>query len=892
MQHTCILAIFSLDGGGKMIVRYWLAVLCFCFLETTYAQTQTNCTKVISPFSCVPGKVEPYEEDYIIYDPREPFFTIGNTDVYEDEDDALRACVTHMGRFTRNLLRRKNGPKINPQCFAYSEALDDYDDYDDGFSEEYLRRQRNIAMLKKGQILVERETVMPHLLHLTPAERKCYEPFRPHAHKRTAESVTLVRRKTLGMRGLSQKTAKDFISLRQEPMEVTGKVEEEHVPCEPLILWKPDENSVEGAAAIELDNFLCRWLRPHQRTGVQFLFDCVTGQKEFGGEGCILADDMGLGKTLMSITLIWIVLKYGFEGPSGGPICKRIVVCCPTSLVFNWANEIEKWLKGKVKCIAVGNTGSSVQRDIGDFTAARCDRPVLIVSYETFRTYKKCFYAEGKVDLLICDEAHRLKNDATQTSTTLAALPTLKRVLLSGTPLQNRLDEFYAMVNFCNPGVLGTPSEFRKNYERPILAGMEPDATDDELEKAKTTSQKLSSISNQFILRRTNTLLAKHLPTKLIEVVCCKPTPLQVELYKHFLKSKQVSKAIDTAEAGGNLGGQVLGIIQSLAKLCNHPRLVYPSEKARDNNVFDKSFRNCASLFPDNFDIRGDSRCHSYGRKQLRGSHNQPTGDGGQMPELSGKMAVLDRLLCEMRRRSKERIVVVSNFTQTLDQITLLCQERCFPCVRLDGSMAVKKRRKLVEEFNDPSKDQFVFLLSSKAGGCGLNLIGGNRLVLFDPDWNPATDKQAAARVWRDGQKKRCYVYRFLTAGTIEEKVFQRQLSKEGLQSIVVDDKMAKNAQSRDELRDIFKIDEVDSSTHESLKCKRCNGTWGCPEHGGKEEDLQTWAHHKRLDNLKDKALVAAAQDDVKFVFSLKFPGQRFPGYRCEDDTDDEDDSK
>jgi DNA repair and recombination RAD54-like protein len=98
-----------------------------------------------------------------------------------------------------------------------------------------------------------------------------------------------------------------------------------------------------------------------------------------------------------------------------------------------------------------------------------------------------------------------------------------------------------------------------------------------------------------------------------------------------------------------------------------------------------------------------------------------------------------------MRSRGKERIVIVSNFTQTLDQIGLLCRERFFPCVRLDGSMAVKKRRVLVEDFCDPDKDQFAFLLSSKAGGCGLNLIGANRLVLFDPDWNPATNKQAAA---------------------------------------------------------------------------------------------------------------------------------------------------
>ena len=133
-------------------------------------------------------------------------------------------------------------------------------------------------------------------------------------------------------------------------------------------------------------------------------------------------------------------------------------------------------------------------------------------------------------------------------------------------------------------------------------------------------------------------------------------------------------------------------------------------------------------------------------------------------------------------------------------------------------------------------------------------------------------------------------MYRFLTAGTIEEKVFQRQLSKEGLQSIVVDDKMTVNAQSGDELRDIFTLAKGASTTHDSLKCKRCNGIWGCDEKekGGSEEDLQSWAHHTKLNKLNDKAFVAAAGADVSFVFALKFQGQRFDGWKCEDDTDDE----
>ena len=159
-------------------------------------------------------------------------------------------------------------------------------------------------------------------------------------------------------------------------------------------------------------------------------------------------------------------------------------------------------------------------------------------------------------------------------------------------------------------------------------------------------------------------------------------------------------------------------------------------------------------------------------------------------------MTVLHRLMKVMRLRSSERIVVVSVSTMTLDLITTMCEQEGWPTIRLDGKTSVKKRQDLVNEFNDPSSSAFAFLLSSRAGGCGLNLIGGNRLVLFDLDWNPATDKQAAARCWRDGQRYQCYTYRFVSSGTLEERMLQRQLSKEGLQNVIEDKDQARDAAS------------------------------------------------------------------------------------------------
>ncbi|CAM9433706.1 unnamed protein product, partial [Phaeothamnion confervicola] len=243
----------------------------------------------------------------------------------------------------------------------------------------------------------------------------------------------------------------------------------------------------------------------------------------------------------------------------------------------------------------------------------------------------------------------------------------------------------------------------------------------------------------------------------------------------------------------------ILSSIGALQKLCNHPSLLQGS----------RGMEEVAAYLP------------SMGQdaKRQRSSH----------PDWSGKLHTLFRLLRAMQQMGDDRIVVVSNYTQAsdrdgdgLDLIGNLCRENGWPYVRLDGSTGVSKRQKLVDMFNDPLSKSFVFLLSSKAGGCGLNLIGGNRLVLFDPDWNPAVDKQAAARVWRDGQKKRCFVYRFVSTGTIEEKVFQRQLSKEGLQNIV-DDKEEVNSLSTKDLKNLFRLrDGTPSDTHDKLLCRRC----------------------------------------------------------------------
>lgn len=231
--------------------------------------------------------------------------------------------------------------------------------------------------------------------------------------------------------------------------------------------------------------------------------------------------------------------------------------------------------------------------------------------------------------------------------------------------------------------------------------------------------------------------------------------------------------------------------ITLLKKLCNHPKLLNLPEDLQGSQ----------SVLPANY-------------------FNQGKVDAS----LSGKFTVLARMLARIKKDTKDKIVLISNYTQTLDLFETFCQQNQYGVLRLDGTMTINKRQKLVDQFNDPEGEEFVFLLSSKAGGCGLNLIGANRLVLFDPDWNPAADQQALARVWRDGQKKDCFIYRFIASGTIEEKIFQRQSHKQSLSNCVVDEAtdMERHFSVAD-MRQLFTLHtKSESETHDTFKCKRC----------------------------------------------------------------------
>ncbi|RKF56840.1 DNA repair protein rhp54 [Erysiphe neolycopersici] len=607
------------------------------------------------------------------------------------------------------------------------------------------------------------------------------------------------------------------------------------------------KNEIEGTrpkVPVVIDPKLAKVLRPHQIEGVKFMYRCVTGMIEKEANGCIMADEMGLGKTLQCITLMWTLLKQSPD--PGKPTIQKAIIACPSSLVKNWANELVKWLgPDAIQPFAIDGKASKdvLQQQLRQWAIASgraVTRPVIIVSYETLRLNVEEL-KNTKIGLMLCDEGHRLKNGDSQTFTALNGLNVSRRVILSGTPIQNDLTEYFSLISFANPGLLGTRVEFRKKYELPILKGRDAAGSEKDREKGDLAIKELLEIVNKFIIRRTNDILSKYLPVKYEHVVFCNLSPFQLNLYNLFITSPQIQALLR------GKGSQPLKAIGLLKKLCNHPDLL----KLPDD------LPGCENVWPEDYVV-----------KEARGR------DRDVKPQYSGKMQVLDRMLARIRYDTNDKIVLISNYTQTLDMFDRLCRERNYGSLRLDGTMNVTKRQKLVDRFNDPEGNEFIFLLSSKAGGCGLNLIGANRLVLFDPDWNPAADQQALARVWRDGQKKDCFVYRFIATGTIEEKIFQRQSHKQSLSSCVVDS--AEDVERHftlDSLRELFQYNGVTTSdTHDTFKCKRCkpDGRQFIKAPAMMYGDTSTWNHFNNsgLESIQDLLLrQESGEPEVSAVF-------------------------
>ncbi|KAI0335474.1 hypothetical protein GY45DRAFT_1316794 [Cubamyces sp. BRFM 1775] len=546
---------------------------------------------------------------------------------------------------------------------------------------------------------------------------------------------------------------------------------------------------------VVVDPVLSRHLRPHQKEGVQFMYECVMGLRKHEGQGCILADEMGMGKTLQTIALVWTLLKQNpYAG--AGPVVGKVLIVCPVSLINNWKNEFHKWLGKDRVGVFVGDKDKST---IKQFLNSKIHQ-VLVIGYERLRSViNDLAYCNPPIGLIICDEGHRLKSANNKTSTMFEALRTPRRVILSGTPIQNELSEFHAMADFCNPGLLDDYSTFKRVYETPILKSRAPGCTAKETELGEARSAQLTAIAKSFVLRREATMLKKYLPPKHEYVVFVTPTKLQLSIFEKILSHDKLDSLVRNSTA------ESLALINMLTKISNSPILLkatadqarLKAQKSGDtvkSNAIDEALK----LLPERAQVEDVS--------------------------LSGKLSALATLLRALHKHTEEKCIIVSHYTSTLNIIEAYCKKKSYTYHRLDGNTPAPKRQEYVNDFNRSSQaKRFLFLLSSKAGGVGLNLIGASRLCLIDSDWNPSHDLQSMARIHRDGQKRPVYIYRFLTTGSIDEKIYQRQVTKLGLSDSLMGSGSSESkldSFTRKDLLDIFTIHpHTACNTHDLLDC-------------------------------------------------------------------------
>ncbi|XP_031705575.1 helicase ARIP4 [Anarrhichthys ocellatus] len=418
-------------------------------------------------------------------------------------------------------------------------------------------------------------------------------------------------------------------------------------------------------------------------------------------------------------------------------------------------------------------------------------------------------------DVVICDEGHRIKNYHASTSQALKNIRSRRRVVLTGYPLQNNLIEYWCMVDFVRPDFLGTRQEFSNMFERPILNGQCVDSTPQDGRLMRYRSHVLHSLLEGFVQRRGHDVLRDSLPSKEEHVILVRLSPIQRALYTEFMKRFR--------EAGNNgwLGLNPLKAFCVCCKIWNHPDVLYEAlqkeNHANEQDLDLDDIRCPAGLkakVADSSNSKVNNALPLINVSQERANQvityewakgimsNYHTG----VLENSAKMILLFHLIDECVAR-RDKMLIFSQSLSTLTVIEDFLAKRPMPTgiassdaqsqnwvrnlnyYRLDGSTSASERERLINQFNDPENTKtWVFLLSTRAGCLGVNLIGANRVVVFDASWNPCHDAQAVCRVYRYGQKKPCYIYRLVCDFTLEKKIYDRQVSKQGMSDRVVDD--------------------------------------------------------------------------------------------------------
>ncbi|KAG8627363.1 hypothetical protein KVT40_004846 [Elsinoe batatas] len=529
---------------------------------------------------------------------------------------------------------------------------------------------------------------------------------------------------------------------------------------------------------------IAQWLREYQVQGAEFLHELFVFQK-----GGILGDDMGLGKTIQVIAFLTAAFgKHGDERDDkrmrnarrlGDEIWyPKILIICPGSLIANWGNELKRWGWWQVG-VAHGPARSST------IEAARKGRLEIVIT--TYTTYREHMEEMNMVDWDACiaDECHQIKERKAEITKAMDKINALCRIGLTGTAIQNKYEELWTLLNWTNPGRFGPLAVWKASIANPLKVGQSHDATVAQLATARKTAKKLvQNLLPQFFLRRMKTLIAEQLPKKTDKVVFCPLTEAQAGAYQELVDSevietiRRASEMCDCASQkkrgwccykyvpdGTKWQHMVFPALATLQKLSNHLAMLIPTgSDPKEKQEKDVGWLQIA--IPDTWRDLWDTR------DSIMNFANQ---------EFCGKWIVLKKLLRFWHQDAEagNKVLVFSHSVRLLRMLHMLFQSTTsYNVSYLDGAMPYADRQTAVDEFNS-QPGQFVFLISTKAGGVGLNITSANKVIVFDPNWNPSYDLQAQDRAYRIGQTRDVEVYRLVSAGTVEEIVYARQVYKQ-----------------------------------------------------------------------------------------------------------------
>lgn len=675
----------------------------------------------------------------------------------------------------------------------------------------------------------------------------------------------------------------------EERQKVYNKiyVKPENIEIDALIL---DFDEQTKKPLLKVDDGLMKKLKPHQVNGVKFMWDAcfetLKDCKEKPGSGCILAHCMGLGKTMQIVTLSHTLLTN-----SESTNVERVLIISPLSTLNNWAREFVHWMNfAKNKNVEIYDMSKYKDKNTRVFKLEEWfnEGGVCIVGYDMYRilsnektkglrkkqkeSLQKSLVNPGP-DVVVCDEGHLLKNEKTSLSQAVTKMHTKRRIVLTGTPLQNNLKEYYCMIQFIKPNLLGTYKEYLNRFVNPISNGQYTDSTPRDIRLMKHRSHILHKMLEACIQRRDYSVLAPYLPPKYEYVVFCTLSEKQKEIYEYYM-TKQRDNVSEINGVPGK-GAKLFQDFQNLRRIWTHPMNLrvnsdivikkkmahYDSEESLKDFVVEDS-EDSTSSDSDSTISFGEAETNDNKVSRSRNTRaNRDISDNDECFEIpakddpsewwtqfvedadlnninhSPKLVLLMTLLqrCEeigdkvlVFSQSLQSLDVIEHFLSLIDKKTRGQQVEAdvadfkgfwkagVDYFRLDGSRTVENRENMCKSFNNINNLKArLFLISTRAGGLGINLVAANRVVIFDVSWNPSHDTQSIFRVYRFGQTKPCYIYRLIALGTMEQKVYERQVAKQATAKRVIDEQQISRHYNQSDLQELYSYELEPSTSRE-----------------------------------------------------------------------------